>query len=773
MRSYLTILLLIFITNLSLATTIENSSLRVAVDIHQNEFTITEIQSNKTFIQQGQFISGIRHTFSSPINETKFGNGQEILITHDNDWQTSVRLFNNNPFVFIHTYVVNNADQPFVTPSLQLFQYDANLGLTSDKIKSYGSGGLHPISDAPGSFSFNAIVVPESRNGIVSAFLTHEQGSGVFETMQVHDQPRIQARIDFGHYQIQPYQSRNTETIILGYFDDARLGLEAWADAVAKFYEITLPPQPAVYCTWYHAGASNEEKLIQNAKFSEQHLKPYGLNVFQIDDKWQKRLPKGVSYDGPDQDLHDGGPIKVFTEANQNFTSGMKYTASQLQQSGFVAGIWFMPFVGNYKNPFYADKQDLFAKNPDGTPFTTRWSGTILDLSNPKTQAFVKERVKRIADWGYNYFKLDGMHTGAVCHNVYVNSGYSTSGRWQNKKDFGGGVLSDPLMTNIQAYRKGLDIVCENAPEAFILGCNVSQNMRSMGAAFDKIDAMRIGPDNGAAGTGNWGQVKVGAWHGSNLYFLNKRVWHNDPDPVYVRPSNPLNKAQLMVSWVAVTSSMLSISYQFSELPPERLDLLKRCMPGHNAEVRPVDIFEKDQASIWFVDDSRSGIDRYLIGLFNWNEKEEETISYDLETIGLNPTKTYIAFEYWTDQQIPPIQKTLNHTIPPASCRVLALREKTDVPQVISTSRHITQGIIDIHEEKWDENSKTLSGTSKVVKGDPYEIRIALPSTNSWKVKNLKVNNGLIGLQSHENGIIRIVIEPNDTQEVTWLAKFE
>ena len=81
-----------------------------------------------------------------------------------------------------------------------------------------------------------------------------------------------------------------------------------------------------------------------------------------------------------------------------------------------------MPFAGTYNNPYFADRQEMFARWNDGTPIVSRWSGTLLDMSHPKTQAFVRERVKRIADWGYRYFKLDGMHTGAVTHNVYVNT---------------------------------------------------------------------------------------------------------------------------------------------------------------------------------------------------------------------------------------------------------------------------------------------------------------------------------------------------------------
>ena len=324
-------------------------------------------------------------------------------------------------------------------------------------------------------------------------------------------------------------------------------------------------------------------------------------------------------------------------------------------------------------------------------------------------------------------------------------------------------------MTHIEAYRKGLQIVRQAAgPHVFILGCNVSQNMRSMGPAFGLIDAMRIGPDNGGAAQGEWGQVLLGARHGSNLYFLNRRVWHNDPDPVYVRPSNPLNAARVMVSWVAVTGSMLSVSYQFSELPADRLELLKRCMPSHNALARPVDLFESDPPRIWLTQNDRVNI----IGLFNWNENDPVTIEYDMQKLGLERDQTYVAFDYWDDAFAPSICGTLKADLPPGACRILALRPQCDHPQLLSTSRHITQGIVDVIEESWDASTRTLRGRSRVVIDDPYEVRLAWPSDGSWQPGSASADGAAIRLRERENGGLRAVIDQATKEEIRWEITF-
>jgi len=293
-----------------------------------------------------------------------------------------------------------------------------------------------------------------------------------------------------------------------------------------------------------------------------------------------------------------------------------------------------------------------------------------------------------------------------------------------------------------------------------------------MGGAFGLIDAMRIGPDNGGAGRGSWGAVCKGARHGSNLHFLNRRVWHNDPDPVYVRPSNPLESARIMVSWVAITGSMLTTSYQFADLPPERLDLLKRCMPSHDAVARPVDLFESDPPTTWLVTDTRRDVRRDVIGLFNWNEKEPIEITCDMGKLGLDPNSTYVAFDFWAKEFAEPIRGALRQDLPAGTCRVLAVRPAADHPQLLSTSRHIAQCLVDVLRETWDPASNTLSGTSHVVAGDPYELRVALPARGSWKVRKATLEaQDLSVVEVAERGY-RLRCTPEAGGDAEWRIQF-
>src|SRR6201999_4534019 len=142
-------------------------------------------------------------------------------------------------------------------------------------------------------------------------------------------------------------------------------------------------------------------------------------------------------------------------------------------------GLWFMRFAGTFDDPWFASRQDLFAKHADGKPYDTKWGGTCLDITNPKAQEYLRTIAKQIArGWGFGYVKMDGLWTGLAAKIMYINSDYKDD-------DFGDAVLFDPTKTNVEAFRTGLEIVREAAgPKVFFLGCNNAQNMRTYGGAF-------------------------------------------------------------------------------------------------------------------------------------------------------------------------------------------------------------------------------------------------------------------------------------------------
>jgi hypothetical protein len=373
--------------------------------------------------------------------------------------------------------------------------------------------------------------------------------------------------------------------------------------------------------------------------------------------------------------------------------------------------------------------------------------------------------VKRIAgEWGYRYFKMDGMYTGTATQQVYPNSQYKPDG-------IGEAVFQNPDKTNIEAYRDGLKLIRQTAGDGvFILGCCAPQNMRSYGGAFGLIDAMRVGPDNGPG----WKSLLRGPTYASRSYFLNGRVWWNDPDPVYVRASVPIEHARLICSWVTIAGDLNLCSEWLPALPAERMDLLKRTMPSHDLPARPVDLFENDPPRIWLLTDDRQEPRRDVIGIYNWTS-EPLNIDEPLERIGLPSNGPYVAFDYWANAFVPKFNGHLRTTLPKESCQVLSVRPVADHPQLISTSRHITQGIVDVVSEKWKGDS--LSGVSRAVGADPYELRIVTPDAD-WKVVSVSVSSTdtAAGVKiTDERAVdgVRVRIDSKENRDVNWTIRFE
>lgn len=692
---------------------------------------------------------------------------ERCWVLRHGDRMTTVRIHDGDAFLYLETRLKNSGLEPVALDQMRMadLSFESPKGTDASKWSTLGSGGMRRADQALNSFAYFAVADSDSRNGAVCAWLTQRRGLGTMIPAFKDGQLSVGAELEFGNLLVNPEQMRETDTLVVGFFPDVRIGLESFADAVAKTYRIRLKSKPDVFCTWYARrhdsdGALTEEALADNAAFAKAHLQPFGLNVFQIDDHWQA----GSHGNSPVNEDLDKGPIKVFKQTNTNYPSGMATAAARVRSEGFVPGIWYMPFAGESVGSAEDFPPGIFAKDPQtGKPLSnTRWSGAPIDSTSPEGAAFLRDRFQRIQKWGFDYIKVDGLHIGAPSQNIYIH-------RIPSGKALRPAVLHDPEKTFIEGYREGLQMLREETPGTFILGCTSTQNMVSFAPVFGMVDAMRIGPDNDLASKGDWKELTYGPDFAGNLWFLNNRVWHNDPDPFYVRESNPLANARWTASWLAVSGAMNTTSERYAELPPERLDIIKRTLPSHNFAARPVDILESEKPAIWIVGNGRL----HIVGLFNWDEKKSTTLSCDLDRMGLDPAKSYEVFDFWANRYLGLVTGCWNETLEGAGCRVLALREKTDFPQLLSTSRHITQGLIDVKAEVWDADHRILRGSSTMVAGDPYEFRLICPTELSPAGISSNQSDAVCSVFAREGKLLRVTMTPAKTGVVDWAIHFQ
>ena len=696
--------------------------------------------------------------------------GKDVLTWTEEGKRYEVRLDGARPFVRINCVLLPGER---VVRSVRLPEIQLRPRYAPDAYKALGSGGLTAVDGHSGSYMFLAVAKPGIRSGVVAAWLTSDKASGIVFSgkSQNGGQIVLQAESQYGRYPMTAASPEERgEIFLFGAFDDCREGLERYAEAIADQYRIKMAPQLSGFCTWYsnkHGGCGDEVSTRQFADVAAEKLVPYGFNFFQIDDGWQsgQRI---------------NGPKKNFTTHNPTgpYSSGMAAIADFLKGKGIRAGIWFMPFSRNWNDPYYADKQAWFVRSAidyppsgeqntrrfkidqkRGAPYEPFWGGTSLDMTDSEVERYVAEEVARISKtWGYGYFKYDGMWTAMACEQLYVNDGYLPD-------DLGNQIFDDPTKTNVECYRKGLQMVRDAAgEEVFILGCNVSQNMRTMGASYGLVNAMRIGPDNGA----NWSGICAGPVRGSARYFYNGRVWYNDPDPVYVRDSIPLAHARAITSWAAITGQLFAFSDWLPELSDERVAVLQKTLAPHRSlAVRPIDLFEQPLANAWLLATNGYAV----VGLFNWKEKESLAIDYEAEYAGLDPFAVYTGYDFWADTFVPPFEGRLAVELPPASCRVLSLRKLSDRPVLVGTSRHVASPVFEVRDETWSAEELMLSGVSTVVARDRYELRLVLPEGIVFSAA--ETESGERVEARSEGATLRVAFTPAKAGRLAWRIRFK
>ena len=742
---------------------VNNEALVVEYDDASQAFSVTERASGQTFLTGGRFDGEAIRTAVK---------GATIVVSQKDGSTASLELRDHCPFVFVRKLVHN--PEPTTTDIQRVIPvtFTADLGKRPADLRTMGSAGLTPPDQHPGSYLFLTLADPATRRGVVAGWLTHDRGDGVLFSGIQKEKVEFKAQIDYGHLRIPPGSTAALETLVIGVFDDARIGQELFADEIKRYYHIELQPHLTGFCTWYSevggltdpqhgAGACTEKDLTTLTQFAARELKPFGFGFVQIDDGWQDGACK------PDGS-HINGPRRGFLrhKPDGGYPNGMTPAACMIRQQGLLAGLWFMPFARNHQDPEYRDRQDWFMKRLNGEPYETGWGGTSLDLTRPEVQTHLVELARTLKGWGFNYFKMDGLWTGSVTEQIYVNDGYKDDNIGNHRP------FHNPDVTNIEALRSGLKLLRKAAgPGVFFSGCCASQNMRSLSGAIGLVDSMRIGPDNGF----DWqdyrqevmhpegGGIVTGPIRGNRLYFLHGRVWWNDPDPIYVRPAVKLNHAQLLASWLSVSGTFSLMSDWLPSLPPERLDILKRCLPPHHATARPVDYFESVMPGIWLATGTEEHVRRDVLGLYNW-DSELKRIGYDAAKAGLDGSATYHAFDFWSQQPLPDFKGQFKFNVPAESCRVVALRQAEDHPLLVSTSRHITQGIVDVTGEQWDNRSTTLSAASQVVANDPCELRIAGLTDGGMRWRPVAVE---VARQDRANGVTAS-IRPNKEDGEGW-----
>ncbi|KJF43568.1 hypothetical protein LH29_10610 [Draconibacterium sediminis] len=522
----------------------------------------------------------------------------------------------------------------------------------------------------------------------------------------------------------------NDGTVISNYYKES-LGI--------KYYQpvdkSNFPLPPSGWCSWYYYYQEiTGDEFLKNADWIAENLKDYGAQYVQLDDGWQ-----GVG--------HGSGNNRDWTTINERFSMGMDTIASYIKSLGLKPGIWLAPH-GQSNPEVVKSHPGAFLEKPDGTSASDTWEGKFLvDPSSDAGQNYIESLFTTLTNWGYEYIKIDGQPI--------------VTREYRNKKEF----MQNPSDDSAELYRETIKTMRNvMGTDKYLLGCWVVP-LEGVGI----MNGSRTGGDDLLS----WNGFRTALNATMQYYFLHNIAWYTDPDVMLVRSPLPLRQARVWAAMQGLTGEALMCSDRMMDLSAERVDIVRKVFPA--TDIRPLDLFPAGKEKpIWDLKVSHLGRSYDVVGLFNFGEEKEKQITVNWAKLGIPENKPVHVFDFWNRDYLGAWENGISVGLQPTSCKVFALVPDNGQVQLVSTSRHITQGWVDLKALKRRDN--TFSGTSQVIKNDPYELYFAFPKGKNFKITGVTANNEDRKLETvayNHDGWACLRILSSQTGNVDWKVSFE
>ncbi len=513
------------------------------------------------------------------------------------------------------------------------------------------------------------------------------------------------------------------------------------------------------YCTWwaYREGFTQKTLDALLEVFTEKHLPDFGYVYMQFDNCYQ---------------IGNGScPQNWLNWNKKKFPGGWKYAIRAIRKAGMKPGIW-VHRVHRPSDPHVAEiakkHSDWFVHEPDGSLFCRR-GFYVLDTTNEEAvNNMIRKLYRGLKKQGWDYVKIDG--TGDLLHAY----------RSKECAEF-----FEKHPTTPEESLREWDIVAreELGPDVYILACHTVANAKHV---IGLVDGARLSNDGF--------QPRTLAQYN----FMEGVVWRNDPDhcdvlgtwlmdadammPVFAMEEPVPARTIIRPAICAMAGGVLMVSDKVEVYQDDRnIEGMKRSAPV--LFTVPGQLYSCGRRAVqWWLQEIDRPFDHwYVLARFQWGQKEKNKHVYHFKglppvevkfaDLGIPAERRYLVFEFWTQTFL---GKAKGSFTAPAmddntGMQVFAIREARDHPWIISTSRHISQGGVDLLDLRWDDGNRILSGSSSVVKGDPYVMTIYLPE--GFRLVSAEADGEKLEMENTGHlGTVRMI--PSATKTVNWRIAF-
>jgi len=270
-------------------------------------------------------------------------------------------------------------------------------------------------------------------------------------------------------------------------------------------------------CAYYQQGNFVDEKYVNrqirkiDSIFGEKH----GFNLILID---------GIPTPWGDWE----------NSWNKLFPSGLKILVDKIHKCGCKAGYWITPFVASPDSQLFTCHPDWFIKQANGSCFEGRLTSVfdgitpsaafrVLDITNTKYRLHLSKLIKKMADYGFEYIKIDFTYPY-------------------------GFLPGDKLgeYTRVDLIREGYRLIKRSAGKSTIIQSAISQ----MSPLVGLVDCCRVGVDTlypyvcnvpVVNGLINNVMLKNNYNNCRSRKFFDGLIWRNDPDVSIFRSNTGLS----------------------------------------------------------------------------------------------------------------------------------------------------------------------------------------------------------------------------------------
>jgi hypothetical protein len=255
--------------------------------------------------------------------------------------------------------------------------------------------------------------------------------------------------------------------------------------------------------------------------------------------------------------------------------------------------------------------------------------------------------------------------------------------------------------------------------------------------------------------------------------FLNNVCWYSDPDAAGNLYKATVERARLNAQARVLTGQQFLMDDTWTKVPPKIYRVWQLSFPM--LDIRPVNLYKIDKPKGYDLFDlrvARPWGTRDVVGLFNYSDKPTTKV-LDLGRLPLDEGTVHV-FEYWDSEYLGtfPGDAKISRALAANEGEVFAVVPVAkDRPVLISTSRHVTQGALDLEKLSWqrDGSQWIVTGTSShLVAGDPYVLRFAAPR---HRVATVKASGPIRSIDGKE--LAAVEITPEKSGSAGWEIAFE